>query len=112
MSKTREELIARALLEVGVLAAGQTPSAEDAQVIDDAISPIMSDLATRDIYTWGDPDIFEDDAFEHLGVILANSRAPTFGSVRDEQTRLICEARLKQLRPLITSGSHQTAEYF
>jgi hypothetical protein len=112
MSKTRQELIERALLEVGVLAAGQTPSAEDSLVIDQAISPVMSDLATRDIYTWGDPDVFEDDAFEHLGVLLANSRAPTFGMPRDENTRFMCEARLKQLRLAILSGSRQTAEYF
>lgn len=112
MSKSRQQLIERALLELGVLAAGQTAAAEDSQVIDQAISPVMSDLATRDIYTWGDPDVFEDDAFDHLGIILANSRAPTFGSTRDETTRLMAEARLKQLRPAILSGSRQTAEYF
>jgi hypothetical protein len=112
MSKTQEELINRALEELGVLASGQTASAEDSAVIRNAISPVMSDLATRDIYTWGDPDVFEDDAFDHLGVILANARARVFGQQQDEQVRVLAESRLKQLRPAITSGSRQTAEYF
>lgn len=110
--KSRQELIDRALLELGVLAAGQSASAEDVAVIDGAISPIMSDLATREIWVWGDPDQFDDDAFEHLGILLANARARPFGSQPDEQVRLLAESRLKQLRLSVLSGAPQTAEYF
>lgn len=112
MTKSRQELIERALEELGVKAAGVTPAAEDVAVIDDEIDPVMSDLATRDIWQWGSSDEFDEDAFVHLAKLLANSKARVFGVSPDETVRLMSEARLRQLNVLSLSGQHQTAEYF
>lgn len=111
MTKSREDLISRALEELGVIAAGQTASAEDAQTIDNEIGPVLSDLATREIYTWGDPDQIEDDAFVHLAVLLANSKARVFGSQPSEQVRLLAERRLRALTVVVLSGQPQQVEY-
>lgn len=110
--KSREQLVNRALLELGVVGAGQTAAAEDYQVIDQAVEPVMSDLATRDIWQWGNPDEYDEDAFEHLAVLLANAKARPFGVEPSEETRLRAEGRLRQLRPYDLSGQRQTAEYF
>jgi hypothetical protein len=110
--KTREELITRALQKLKVLAAGQTPSAEDAQVVDNEIIPVLSDLAERDIYLLGDPDQIEDSAFVHLADILANSVAGDFGKDQSEDLRLMAEARLRRLNAATISYQPQQTEYF
>ena len=110
--KSREELVRRALEELGVAAAGQTASAEDQAVIDEAIEPVMSDLATRNIYAWGDPDEYDDDAFEHLAVLLANTKSRPFGIPPNEETRLLAERRLRQLNLYVLSGQPQVVDYY
>lgn len=112
MTKTRQQLVTRALQKLSVLAAGQTASAEDAQLVLDEIPPVMDDLAQRDIFSWGDPDQIEDAAFVHLADILANSVAADFGKPQDETLRLTAEKRLRALRLSMLSGQQQTAEYF
>lgn len=110
--KSREELVNRALKELGVVGSGQTASAEDYATIDEAVEPVMSDLATRDVWVWGDPDEYDEDAFEHLAVLLANAKARSFGKAPSEETRLMAESRLRQLSPTILSGQRQQTEYF
>lgn len=110
--KSRQALVNRALEELGVAGAGQTASAEDYDVINEAVEPVMSDLGTRDIWQWGDPDEYDEDAFEHLAVLLANAKARPFGKEPSEETRLRAESRLRQLRLYDLSGQAQTAEYF
>lgn len=112
MSKTKQQLIERTLQEVGVLAAGQAPSAEDAKVTEDEINPVLQDLAQRDIYAWGDTDSIEDEAFVHLAVLVADSIAVSFGKPKSEPTRLMAERRLRELKINDLAGSRQEVEYF
>lgn len=112
MTKTREQLIDRALIELGVVAAGQVANAEDSAIVSAEIDPVMSDLASRNVYNYGDPDIFEDDAFTHLAVCLANSCARSFGMDASEQTRLMAEARLRQLSPGMLTYQVLAVDYF
>ncbi len=112
MTKTREDLIARALHKLGAVSAGQAPAAEDAQLLDDEIEPVMADLMARGVYAWGDPEVIEDDAFVHLADILANSVARDFGKPQDDAMRLAAERRLRQLEAVVLSGQPQVTEYF
>lgn len=110
--KTREELVKRALQEIRVVAAGQTPSAEDAKTVDDEIVPVLSDLSKRNVYPFGDPDQIEDDAFVHLAIILGNSVASSFGQPYDDSLRLFAESRLRQLYAEQLSGQPVVVNYF
>lgn len=110
--KSREQLVARALQKLKVLAAGQTPSAEDAKVVDDEVVPVLSDLSKREIYPFGDPDQIEDDAFVHLADILANSVAADFGRDQSEELRLMAEMRLRQLTAQTLSGQSLQVDYY
>lgn len=112
MTKTRAELVKEALIELGAVGAGQPPAPEDAQVIDDALVPVLADLAQRDIYQYGDLDAIEDEAFLHLAKILANEKARSFGKEPDETKRLYSERRLRELQPTVLSGQPQQVEYF
>lgn len=110
--QSRQQLIYRALRELRVLAAGQAPAAEDYSAANAEVVPLMADLATRGIFTWGDPDQIDDAAAIHLGVLLANSIAPQFGLPQDDAKRIRAETRLLQLGPYELSGQPQRAEYF
>lgn len=110
--KTREELVNRALQKLKVLAAGQTPAAEDYAVVDNDLEPVLSDLSAREIYPFGDPDNIEDEAFVHLADILANSVAADFGREPSESVRIMAENRLRVLNREILSGQTLKVDYF
>lgn len=118
MSMTREQFVNRALRKLGALATGQAADPEDYAAVDGTVQAVMSDLATRDIFQWGDPDQIDDDAFEHLATILAIANARDFGGAQiepplpNEETRKLAESRLRQLRLTFLSGQPQTTEYF
>lgn len=112
MTKTREQLVERALRKLGALPAGQSAAPEDANLVDDEIEPLMADLAQRSIYAWGDPDQIDDAAFIHLADILANSVSRVFGVPQDENARRAAENRLKLLDTQYLSGQPLKVEYF
>lgn len=112
MTKTRAELINRALQELRVVASGQPAAAEDAAFVDTEIDAVMADLAARAIYYWGDDNEIPDEAFSHLGVLVAMASAGAFGQSPDETRRLLAEQRLRNLTLYSLSGQRQTAEYF
>jgi len=112
MTKSREQLVARALAELGVVGAGQAGNAEDTASVDSEVIPVLDDLAGRNIFHHGDPDQIPDDAFVHLSVVLAQSTARQFGLEPDENRRLLAESRLRQLRANILSFQPLAVEYF
>jgi len=110
--KSREQLVLGALHELGVVASGQSAEAEDAQTVDALVEPMFANLATREVWQWGDPDQIDDDAFIYLAKWLANSVARPFGATPDENVRLLAEQSLRELKPIFLSGQPQTTEYF
>lgn len=113
MTKSREELVARALAKLKVVGAGQTASAEVSDRVDDVVEPLMADLSARQIFSWGDEDELPDSAFEHLADCLAHAAAPDFGKVYGgEPELLLFEKKLRNLNLYSLSGQNQTTEYF
>lgn len=112
MTKTRQDLVTRALHKLGVISSGQAAAAEDYTLVDGSVDPVLSDLATRNVYQWGDPDQLDEDAFEHLAGLVALANAKDFGKDPDENERQLLESRLRQLKLTFLSGQPQRAEYF
>lgn len=112
MTKTREQLVSRALQKIRVVGSGQTASAEDTQLVDGIVEPLMQDLAARNIFHWGDEDELPDEAFEHLADLLGNAAAPDFGKASDDAARRSAEGRLRLLEPVTLSGQVLNTEYF
>lgn len=110
--KTREDLVKRALQKLHVLAAGQAASAEDNQLVDDALGPVLSSLSSRNIYPYGDPDQIEEDAFEHLADLLAYATAGDFGRTPDRAKRIEAETLLREISAETLSYQPAKAEYF
>src|SRR5690606_11929566 len=112
MSKTREQLVLRCLQKLKVVAAGQQPSAEDAQVVDDMVEPVLAELSARSVYAYGDPDKIEDECFEHLATVLAQTCADDFGLAGDDGMRLRAENRLREIGAETLSYQPMQGEYF
>jgi hypothetical protein len=84
MAKTRLDLVHRALKNLGVLPAGQNPSAEEYNSVDALVDPMVEDLIGRDIVFIEDVDAIEDKYFLHLGHVLAGHSAAEFGMQNDQ----------------------------
>jgi hypothetical protein len=112
MTRTRDQLVNRALQELRVVGAGQSAAAEDTSFVNDEVEPLMADLASRAIYYWGEDNEVPDEAFSHLAVLLANSVAGAFGQSQSEEKRLLAERRLRNLNLYSLSGQTASTEYF
>lgn len=76
--RTREDLIARVLKNLGVLAAGQSPSDEDRAEIDDLIDPVCAKLLDDGVAKLNGDEI-DDAAYLPLADIVAERAMVPFG---------------------------------
>jgi hypothetical protein len=84
MSKTRTDLVHRALKNLGVLPQGQNPSAEEYNSVDALVEPMVEELLGRDIVFLESTEVFEDRFFLALGHVLAGQAAAEFGMQNDQ----------------------------
>jgi hypothetical protein len=78
-TKTRADLINAALANLGLLAAGQSASAEDFNAVDDHIDGLIASLDKRDIVTVDNADAIPIEWFNALSTLLADQAASEFG---------------------------------
>jgi hypothetical protein len=80
MPRTRRDLVAEALVNLGILAAGQQPDAEDFEAVDNKFDTLMAWLeATLIIDLDNTIDAIPDEWFNPLAVLLADEAALSFG---------------------------------
>jgi hypothetical protein len=86
MTKTRTDLVHRALRNLGALPQGQSPAAEDYASISDLVDALIAELEARDIIYIQNIDTYglEDKYFMPLANILAWRAAPEFGAANDQ----------------------------
>lgn len=84
MAKTRVDLVWRALRNLGVLPAGQTPSNEEYNAVNGLVEPMVEDLIARDIVQIDTPEVIDDRYFLALGNVLAGHAAAEFGMQNDQ----------------------------
>lgn len=87
--KTRAELISEVLDKLGVLAAGQSPSAEDYNKVDGIINPVCDRLMRQKIYGFVDTEEFEDAPWLELSYILAYELTGPYGTTGDSLAKLV-----------------------
>jgi hypothetical protein len=98
--KDRQDLIYRALRNLGALPQGQSPSAEDYQSISDLVDSVLAELTARDIIYIASADLIEDEHFLPLGHILAWKAAPEFGSASDQALAMLATQAELQLKEM------------
>lgn len=83
MTKTTTQLATNVLERLRVIAAGETPTASDAQDVKDFYATTLAELAIDDLVYWDAADI-PDEVFEPLTDMLAGRLAPNFGQLRPD----------------------------
>lgn len=86
-TKTRAELIAQALKNLGVLAAGQSPQVEDTAPIDDMLDGLMAEFKEREIVDVPVATI-PLAYFNPLAAMVAYEGRASFGVSLEEEAKL------------------------
>jgi hypothetical protein len=78
--RTRNDLVNEALMNLGVLAAGQSPDAEDFAAVNGKVDALYARLEHQDIIDLDNSvDEIPSEIFNQLAVILADDAALEFG---------------------------------
>lgn len=110
-TKTKLDLVKRALQKLRIVAAGEEPSAEDAVLVGDVYASLRLELANHGVGGF-EPDAIPLDAFEGLADLLAVRSAPDFGiqTSRDDLIRAL--QRVYATTGVPYSGEPVKAVYF
>lgn len=97
------DIYRKALSLVGAYGAGQSASAEDIAICEDAFIPLIAELsANNDAYIVINANRetadLADELFIPLAKLLANEIAPDFGAASDETIRSLMLARIRKLK--------------
>ena len=111
-TKTRDELVDRALQKLMVVGAGQSPDAEDQELVDSVVDSTIFDLQQRNIVVINDDNAIPVEVFEWVADILADGSAGFFGKPRNPQLVLYAEQRLNKITAASPSYLPAQNEYF
>ncbi|BAQ43971.1 hypothetical protein [Methylobacterium aquaticum] len=112
---TRQDLIALVLENLGVLAAGQSASAEDREAVNRRIDPKLRELERREVFAGLNADVLDDAVFLYVGDIIAAACRTPFGITGAKSDQLAkaageAEAMLKSMARQFNAGA-STAAY-
>jgi len=117
-TRTRNDLVNEALMNLGILAAGQAPTAEDFDAVDGKVDAMFAYLEKAMILDIDTVDDLQPEWFGPLAVILADDSALMFGlpgipaSPSNPNPRLAAEDRLRQVTYGRPTYEPQKTEYF
>ena len=111
MSRTKTELAARVAEELGVLAAGETLAAADAELIKARYVDRLEQLESDDLAYWPENAI-PGGAMEGLTIVIADICAPSFGKQRDPNREQFGINKLAEHAALPHDGENVETEYF
>ena len=83
MAKDRQELVYKALRNLGVLPQGQAPGDEEYNQVNDLVDPMIEDLIYREIVFIENVEAIEDRYFLSLAHVLAGFAQSEFGMQND-----------------------------
>lgn len=117
-TRTRNDLVNEALMNLGVLAAGQSPAAEDFQAVNGKVEALIAYLEKAQILDIDTIDTIEPEWFAPLAVLLADDAALEFGlpgvpaSQSNPQPRQAAEDRLRLVSYGRPTYEVQKTDYF
>lgn len=117
MPKTQDDLIARALGKLNVVGAGETPSAEDGDLVRDVIPAKLAELERRGVYRVDNVEEIDEEAFLPLAAILARELATDFGASGELLAGVMRDAAegeqtLREIAPRDDAGETLQMVYF
>jgi hypothetical protein len=112
ITKTRTQLIHRALAAIGALEPGEAPSTEDYNTMDNLVDPLIAQLAADDVVYIDDSEEIPVAYFIPLANLLGNMAGPDFGSPVNDQARARDEMYLRKLVSTRPTYEVQKGNYF
>jgi hypothetical protein len=111
-TKTRGQLVTRALVKLTVIGSGQSPDSEDTATVDDAVDGVLADLSARGVIDVPDDDAIPTEWFEDLATLLAQAVANDFGKEADPVK--VQRAEMALIKKTVPGPTYQTqrGEYF
>jgi len=107
MSYTRAQLVAQALVDLGIIAEGQSVSDTDTSKMDALVEGAMDELAALEIFYVGDygtpgptDGAIDNAAFLSLALYLANAACSAFNLPADEKMKALEIEAIAKLRVL------------
>lgn len=98
---TQSDLVSRVLQELNILVAGETPTAADDAVVDDAIAEAMAELQERRIAYW-ETSAIPEAAMRGLTLVVAGNCGRKFiPTMTVQECEAMREAGMRRLREVI-----------
>ena len=111
-TKTRDQLVDRALQKLMIVGSGQSPDAEDQELVDGIVDATLGDLQERNVVLIEDDEAIPASVFEWVADCLADNAAADFGKPRDPQKVMYAENRLKKISSIPQTYEPLRSEYF
>jgi hypothetical protein len=112
ITKTRTQLIHRALAAIGALEPGESPSTEDYNTMDNLVDPLIEMLAADEIIYVIDSEEIPVEFFIPLANLLGNLAGPDFGSPVNDDAKARDEAFLKRINSTRPTYAAQQGNYY
>lgn len=110
---SRQDLVRRALAVLNADGgAGQEPSAEDYERVDQAIPAVLAELAADRVVYVPDVESIDDAILEPLARILAGARREDFGGAPDQASVEIEKQRIRRITAAQPTYAVQQGVYF
>jgi hypothetical protein len=97
ITKTRTQLIHRALAAIGALEPGEAPSTEDYNTMDNLVDPLIAQLEADEVVYIGDSEEIPVEYFIPLANLLGNMAGPDFGSPVNDDAKMRDEKALRRM---------------
>jgi hypothetical protein len=111
MAKTKAELRNRALVMLGKLPLGQTPTGALADDMEDAYDQIYARLDSRNMVTWSSTDSVPDEFVEDITALMAFERSEGIPNDRYVRIRDAASRAFGNISALISGPYTNPREY-
>lgn len=111
-TRTQDQLVDEAIRKLMVVGAGQSPDAEDQDLVDAKVAPLIDQLSADGICTISDPDHIPGEWFDAVASLLANLCAPDFGKPFSPDVRAYYEQGLLRTNMVQPTYEALRADYF
>jgi hypothetical protein len=96
-TKTRADLIAKTLGNLGVTSPGQPLADEDVSSVDDHVDTALATLSGKGVVTISDDNAIPLELFGPLADWLAEDAGPDFGKATDPKKMMLAEAEIRKI---------------
>lgn len=111
-TKTRDQLIQRAAVNLGLVQPGESLSSEDQETLDNLVDPLLAQLLADDIVYVDDSEAIDVSIFLPLAAVLANYAGPSFGAPINDAALYRDQETLRRITASRPTYSTQKAVYY